>query len=168
MTRPRLFAALVGLAIIGFAFDASAQSVAHIVAGGRVVPGGSREAGYEDWHDVELIRHEMTRPVAGGLPSGHPELAPIRLRLRMSNGVSTFFDALNRGQLVTVQIVSRDGDGVTNYTIDIADSRLSRVRTAWSERSGEAVIEIEISTTAFDLTSRDGTMARIELGRGGS
>jgi type VI secretion system secreted protein Hcp len=155
-----LLIAAPALAIALFAAPASAQRAVAFFRGASsgVVPGGATLRGYEGWHDVTLVRHEIVSPrdPASGLPTGRRQHGPLRLRLPESVGSVTFDAMLARNEnLPTVQVVMLSADGTTRYTIDLRNASISRVRTAWSPTDG-AVYEIELTYESITWTHEPG------------
>lgn len=159
-TATSLVIALVVCAIGLVAAPASAQRAVAFFQGARagIVPGGSSLRGYEGWHDVALVRHEIVSPrdPATGFPTGRREHTALRLRMPESVGSVLFHRLLATNEnLPSVQVVMFSADGMTSYTIDLLDASVARVRTAWSEADG-VVYEIELTYSRITWTHEPG------------
>ncbi len=172
MTRtPRSHAldllAVAIVALIGLvAAPASAQRAVAFFRGqvSGTVMGSSTVAGYEGWHDVTLVRHEITSPrdPASGLPTGRRMHSAIRLRLPESIGSVQLNSIMARNEnLPSVQIVMLSADGGTVYTIDLTNASIARVRTAWSQTDG-VVYELELTYQRITWTHDPGGIVAVD------
>ncbi len=153
-----LFLSVMALASFATA-SASAQRAVAFISGATTGPiaGGSVVPGYEGWHDVTLMRQEVTSPrdAGSGLPTGRRTHAPLRLRLPEAVGSVLLHDLQRRNEVTTVQVVMLGADGTTEYTIDLTGARVSQVRVAWNATDG-VVYEVEFSYTRITWTHDPG------------
>lgn len=152
-------AALVSVFALLVSAPASAQRAVAFISGATTgtVAGGSTVAGYEGWHDVTLVRGEVTttRDSSTGALSGRRVHAPLRLRLPEAAGSVLFHTLQRAGESVTVQVVMLGPDGSTRYTIDLANARVTQVRVAWNATDG-AVYEVELAYQRITWTHEPG------------